>query len=152
LSGLASFSFATQTTHSDPKQARLLGMAFSLRPHSGYYVPLAPETPEVQTVLEEFRSVLDSEFIEKVGHNLKFHLSVLKWHGLSVQGRLFDTMVAHSLMEPDMRHPLSFLCEAFLGYTTIPLTALMGNEKSPQASITEAPVQKIAEYTTENAD
>ncbi|HYG33456.1 MAG TPA: 5'-3' exonuclease H3TH domain-containing protein, partial [Clostridia bacterium] len=94
------FCFDTETTSLDPKEARLVGLAFSFTPHSAYYVPI-PQTPaEAQRVLEEFRPVLESDRIEKVGHNLKFDLSVLKWQGIKVGGKLFDTMIAHSLIEP----------------------------------------------------
>jgi DNA polymerase-1 len=152
LSRQASFCFDTETTHLDPKQAQLVGLAFSFSPHTGYYVPLPQEKSEAQSILEEFRAVFESEKIEKVGHNLKFDLSVLKWHGLCVRGKLFDTMVAHSLLEPDMRHSLSFLSESFLGYTPVPITTLIGDSKDPQVSMDEVPLEKISEYAAEDAD
>src|SRR5204862_4087287 len=149
----ASFSFDTETSHLDPRQARLLGMAFSVNPHTGYYVPLPEPKNEVQAILQEFRDVFESEAIEKVGHNLKFDLSVLKWYGTCVRGKLFDTMVAHSLLEADMRHSLDFLSETFLGYTPVPITSLVTNrENDPQLSIAEVPLEKIAEYAAENGD
>ena len=126
---LDSFCLDTETTSLDPKAARLVGLAFSFAPHTGYYVPVPQDgsgTPQSalrnphSPVLEEFRPVLESERIEKVGHNLKFDLSVLKWQGISVRGKLFDTMVAHSLIEPEMRHGMDYLSEVYLGYTPSP--------------------------------
>ena len=152
LNKLPSFSFATQTTHSDPKQAQLLGLAFAWSPHSGHYVPLTPEAPEAQSFLEEFRAVFESERIEKMGHNLKSHLSILKWNGIAVRGKLFDAMVAHSLLEPDMRHSVSFLSETFLGYTPVALSTLIGEVKDAQMSLAKVPLEKISEFACENAD
>ena len=104
LQKLKCFCFDTETTSLDPKAARLVGMAFSFAPHTGYYVAVPQDAAEAKAILDEFRPVLESEGIEKVGHNLKFDLSVLKWQGVSAGGKLFDTMVAHSLIEPEMRH------------------------------------------------
>ena len=119
-----SFCFNLVTTSFDPKQAKVLGLAFSFAPHEACYVPVPADITQAQAVLEEIRPLFESELIEKVGHNLKFDLSVLRWHGLSVRGKLFDSMVAHSLLEPDMRHSLEYLAESFLGYTPIPRSTL----------------------------
>jgi DNA polymerase-1 len=131
------FCLDTETTSLDPKEARLVGLAFSFAPHTGYYVPVPQDKAEARKMLEEFRGVLESDRIEKVGHNLKFDLSVLKWHGISVQGKLFDTMVAHSLIEPEMRHGMDYLSEAYLGYTPIPISKLIGDAKAGQASMAD---------------
>ena len=172
LQAQTSFCLDTETTGLDPKEARLVGLAFSFAPHTGYYVPLPQdEGGEVRSptrcdgatarresevgsagVLEEFRAVLESERIEKVGHNLKFDLSVLKWHGISVGGKLFDTMVAHSLIEPEMRHGMDYLSEVYLGYTPIPITKLIGEAKADQINMADVPVAKAAEYSAEDAD
>ena len=173
LQKLDSFCLDALTSSLDPKQARLVGLAFSFAPHTGYYVPLSGEalvkepasgtsdaagspvdsalrTPH--SALEEFRPVLESERIEKVGHNLKFDLSVLKWHGISVRGKLFDTMVAHSLIEPDMRHGLGYLSEAHLGYTPIPISKLPGASKAGQVNMADVPLDQAAEFAAEQAD
>ena len=146
------FCFDTETTGLDTKAARLVGMSFSLSPHTGYYVPVPPDPEEAAWLLDEFRPVLESEAIEKTGHNLKFDLSVLKWHGVEVKGRLFDTMVAHSLIEPEMRHGMDYLSEVYLGYTPVPITQLIGEVKSSQISMADVPLDKIAEYAAEDAD
>ena len=163
LQKLDSFCLDTETTSLDPKEARLVGLAFSFAPHTGYYVPLPPDhdSSELRTphsalrtspILDEFRSVLESDRIEKVGHNLKFDLSVLKWHGISVGGKLFDTMVAHSLVEPEMRHGMDYLSEVYLRYTPVPISKLIGDAKSGQINMADVPVAKVADYSAEDAD
>jgi DNA polymerase-1 len=152
LQNLKCFCFDTETTSLDPKQARLVGLAFSFGPHTGYYVPVPQDAAEAKAILDEFRPVLESEGIEKVGHNLKFDLSVLKWEGISVGGKLFDTMVAHSLIEPEMRHGMDYLSEVYLGYTPVPITKLIGDAKSDQLNMADVPVAKVAEYSAEDAD
>jgi len=152
LQKLDAFCFDTETTSLDPKEARLVGVAFSFKPHFSYYVPVPPEPAEARRVLEEFRPVLESERTEKVGHNLKFDLSVLKWQGIGVHGKLFDTMVAHSLIEPEMRHGMDYLSEVYLNYTPIPISKLIGESKSAQINMAEVPVAKVAEYAAEDAD
>ena len=163
LQKLTCFCFDTETTSLDPKEARLVGLAFSFAPHTGYYVPLPPDDDSAQfrnpqsairisPILEEFRPVLESDRIEKVGHNLKFDLSVLKWQGVSVGGKLFDTMVAHSLIEPEMRHGMDYLSEVYLGYAPVPISKLIGDAKAGQLNMADVPVAKVAEYSAEDAD
>ncbi|MCX6923632.1 MAG: DNA polymerase I [Verrucomicrobia bacterium] len=152
LRSKTSFCLDTETTGLDPKAARLVGLAFSFAPHTGYYVPVPRDTVEAKQVLEEFRPVLETDTIEKVGHNLKFDLSVLQWHGISVGGKLFDTMVAHSLIEPDMRHGMDYLSEVYLGYTPVPISKLIGEPKAGQINMADVPVAQVAEYSAEDAD
>ncbi|MGO8930609.1 MAG: DNA polymerase I [Limisphaerales bacterium] len=152
LQELKCFCFDTETTSLDPKAARLVGLAFSFAPHTAYYVPMPQDTAGAKAVLDEFRPVLESDRIEKVGHNLKFDLSVLKWQGVSVGGKLFDTMVAHSLIEPEMRHGLDYLSEMYLGYTPVPISQLIGDAKAGQLNMADVPVAKVAEYSAEDAD
>jgi DNA polymerase-1 len=152
LQKLKCFCFDTETTSLDPKEARLVGLAFSFAPHTGYYVPVPQDAAEAKGILEGFRAVLESDRIEKVGHNLKFDLSVLKWQGVSVGGKLFDTMVAHSLVEPDMRHGMDYLSEVYLGYTPVPISKLIGDAKAGQLNMADVPVAKVAEYSAEDAD
>jgi DNA polymerase-1 len=152
LLGLKSFCFDTETDGLDPKSARLIGIAFSFAAHSGFYVPLPADEAESDRILGEFRPVFEAGHIGKVGHNLKFDLSVLKWRGIPVAGKLFDTMVAHSLVEPEMRHGMDHLSEVYLGYTPVPITKLIGDAKGPQISMAEVPVAQVAEYAAEDAD
>jgi DNA polymerase I len=152
LSGLKSFCFDTETTSVDTKDARLLGIAFSFEAHKGFYVAIPAEPEQAATVLEEFLPVFQDERIEKVGHNLKYDIAVLKWHDVEVRGKLFDTMIAHSLVEPEMRHGMDYMSEVYLGYTPIPITRLIGEEKSKQLNMADVPVEKVAEYAAEDAD
>ncbi|HWC61195.1 MAG TPA: DNA polymerase, partial [Verrucomicrobiae bacterium] len=148
LSALPSFCFKADTSGDEAKDARLSGLAFSLQAHAGFYVPL-PDEKTAGKILQEFRPVLEAESIEKVGHNLKFDASVLKWRRISLRGKLFDTMVAHSLIEPDMRHTLGYLSEAYLGYS---LSVAAEGAKEEQLSLGDVASEKTAERTMEMAD
>jgi DNA polymerase-1 len=152
LRGQRSFCLDTETTSLDPKEARLVGLAFSFKPHTGYYVPVPQDGDLARPIIEEFRPVLEDPQIEKVGHNLKFDLGVLKWHGVTVRGKLFDTMVANSLIEPDQRHGMDYLSEVYLGYSPVPITKLIGDKKTGQINMAEVPVQEVAQYSAEDAD
>ena len=152
LLGLKSFCFDTETTGLDVKEARLLGIAFSFADHTGYYAAMPTDDKEVAAVLEEFRSLFEDEAIEKVGHNLKYDLSILKWHGVSVRGKLFDTMIAHSLVEPELRHGMDYMSEVYLGYAPVPITRLIGDEKGKQISMADVAPALVAEYAAEDAD
>lgn len=150
LQHLKSFCLDTETTGLDAKEARLVGMSFSWEPHTGYYVPVSQIPAEAARLLDEFRPVLESDQIEKTGHNLKFDLSILQWHGVTARGKLFDTMVAHSLVEPEMRHGMDYLSEVYLGYTPVPISKLIGN--GTQINMSQVPLDKITEYAAEDAD
>jgi DNA polymerase I len=149
LRKLPSCAFKVQTAGDDPKDARLAGLAFAFQPHTGHYVTLPDDPAKATCVLDEFRPVFESERVEKVGHDLKFDLSVLKWRGISVCGRLFDTMIAHSLIEPEMRHGLDYLSEVFLGYS---VGQRPGQAKEEQLSLGDVASEKTAERVAESAD
>ncbi len=137
-------------TGTDVKKARLLGVAFSHEAHTGVYLPLPADAVGAKRMLEELRPVFESEEIEKLGQNLKYHLGLLKWNGITVRGKLFDTMIAHALIEPDLRHALGYMAEVYLGYTPIPIERFIG-EKG-EKSLADAPVEAVAEYAAEEAD
>lgn len=149
LLGRDSICFKVEAGGLDPKEAPLMGLAFSFEPHSGWYVPGPKDAHEAAAVLESFRPVFESERIEKVGHNLKQDLSVLKWRGISVRGILFDVLIAHSLIEPEMRHGLDYLSEAHLGYA-------LGKPADPtnqeQLDLGDGALAQNAETTVEQAD
>jgi DNA polymerase-1 len=152
LEAQPAFCFDSETTGLDPKEATVVGLSFSWLPHTGWYVPVPADPAEAAAVLGEFRGVLANPAIAKVGHNLKFDLSVLRWQGLGVAGPLFDTMVAHALVEPEMRHGMDYLSEALLGYAPIPITRLIGENEKEQISMRDVPLAQIAEYAAEDAD
>jgi DNA polymerase I len=135
LQELSSFGFGLQTDGADPKQARLLGMAFTWAPHAGVYVPLGGTGATAGEALDRFRPALGAAHIEKVGHDLKYALSALQWHGVHVEGKLFDTMLAHSLIEPDVRHSLEYLSESLLGYSPTPPAKLAAGNQEDELSL-----------------
>ena len=152
LSKQKSFCFDTETTGLDPRVARPLGLAFSVRPAEAFYVVLPDETESAVAVLKEFETVLANRDIEKVGHNLKYDMTLLKWHGIEVQGEIFDTMLAHSMKEPEMRHGLDYLAKLYLGYVPIATSELIGEKGQEQKSMSDVPLEQLAEYACEDAD
>ena len=154
--------FDTETTGLDPRTALPLGLAFSFEPNTGYYVVCDSDaasredeegiSSKAQAVLDEFRPVLQSESIRKIGHNLKYDVSLLKWHGVDVRGELFDTMLAHSMKEPEMRHGLDYLSELYLAYKPIPTSNLIGKKGEEQKNMRDVPLEQLAEYACEDAD
>jgi len=158
LSKLKSFCFDIETTDLDEKRADILGIAFSWKAHTGYYVAFPTGRTESLKVLEEFRDLFAQNGIEKIGHNLKYDLGVLAWCGMEVTGPFFDTMLAHVLVMPDQKHTMGVLSEKLLGYTPIPITEIIGKkeEESGQMSMFDiAPatdIKKMAEYAAEDAD
>jgi DNA polymerase I len=150
LSSQPCFALGVHADGDDPKQARLLALAFSCVAHGGWFVPMPPENDRAAAALKEFRPVLEDEHIEKVGHNLKFILSLLQWHGVTVRGNLFDAMLAHALVEPDMRHSLQFLAETYLGHT--PAGASGPGAGQRELGLDIGPPFPDAEHTVEAAD
>lgn len=144
------FCFDTETTSIKPREAVPLGLAFSLKKNEAYYV-VCPET-ETQQILEEFRPVFESEQSVKVGHNLKYDCELLKWHGIDVAGTLFDTMLAHSMKEPEMRHGLDYLAKLYLNYTKIKITELIGEPGPNQGNMRDVPIDEVTKYACEDAD
>ena len=148
--------FDSETTGLDPRTALPLGLSFSFQPNIAYYVvcdasqptDAAPEatSSEAQAILDEFRVVLENESIRKIGHNLKYDVSLLKWHGIDIKGELFDTMLAHSMKEPEMRHGLDYLSELYLAYKPIPTSDLIGKKGEEQRNMRDVPLEQLAEY------
>lgn len=145
------FCFDTETDGLNPREARLLGLAFSESAGEAWYVALPAGDVARREWLEAMGPIFQGA-AEKVGHNLKFDLGVLRAHGVAVRGPFFDTMVAHVLAEPGQRHGMDYLSEAMLGYAPIPITALIGAEGPGQKSMAEVPVAEVAEYAAEDAD
>ncbi len=148
----SAFCFDIETTGLDPKTCALIGLAFSFEARTGFYVPFPEDRDEAQTILEEFCPVLEDPAIEKIGHNLKFDLSVLRWHNIMVHGRFFDTMLAAHLAVPDLRRTMDYLAQALLGYRPIPISDLIGERGENQLNLRDVPLDKITEYAAEDAD
>jgi DNA polymerase-1 len=147
-----SVCFDTETTGLDAVSASLVGIAFSWQAHTGYYVPIPEDTDARKAVLDSLLPFFENDSIEKVGQNLKYDLKVMQQHGISVKGKLFDTMLAHYIINPDMRHNMDVLAETYLGYRPKPITDLIGKKGKNQGSMRDVPLDQQTEYAAEDAD
>ena len=147
-----SVCFDTETTSLNPLEAELVGIAFSWSPGKGFYVPFPDNQNDAQPLIEKLRPFFESESIEKVGQNLKYDIKVMQNYGVEVKGKLFDTMLAHYLINPDMRHNMDVLSETYLNYTPISITELIGKKGKNQLSMRDVPLEKQTEYAVEDAD
>lgn len=145
-------SFDTETTGTDANMAELVGLSFCIKPGEGYYIPVPPIREEAQLIVDEFRVVLENEKIEKIGQNTKYDILVFKWYGVQVRGKLFDTMLAHYLIDPDTRHGMDVLSENYLGYSPISITKLIGPKGKNQGTMRDVPVTDVVDYAAEDAD
>ena len=147
-----SVCFDTETTGLNPLTAELVGIAFSWEAGSGFYLPFPEAREEAQELIEQLRPFFESESIQKIGQNLKYDIKVLKKYGVSVKGKLFDTMLAHYLINPDMRHNMDVLAETYLNYTPISIEELIGKKGKNQLSMRDVPIEQQTEYAVEDAD
>ena len=145
------FAFDTETTAIDPTVAELVGISFSWASGEAYYVTVPEDEAEARAVAAEFKAVLENPDTEKVGQNLKYDLIVLERYGVTVAGRLLDTMVMHYLLYPDKRHSMDILSEEYLNYKPIPIKELIGSGKK-QLTMRQVPVAKVVDYACEDAD
>lgn len=143
-------AFDTETAGLNPLEDRLVGMSFAVEEHEAWYVPVRKEN--CQSVLELFKPFFENEAIVKVGQNIKFDLLVLKANSIDVRGKLFDTMIAHYLIEPELRHNMTYLSETYLGYTPVEIEELIGKKGVKQDTMDKVDLEKIAEYAAEDAD
>ncbi|MEM9077791.1 MAG: DNA polymerase I [Bacteroidota bacterium] len=147
-----SVCFDTETTSLNPLEAELVGIAFSWQAGKGFYVPVPEDQQAAQNIVEKLRPFFESETIEKIGQNLKYDIKVMHNYGIEVKGKLFDTMLAHYLINPDMRHNMDVLSETYLNYTPVSITELIGKKGKNQLSMRQVPLEKQTEYATEDAD
>ena len=147
-----SVCFDTETTSLNTLEARLVGIAFSYGQGKGYYLPIPEDEDGAKTVLNRFRPFFENESIEKIGQNLKYDIKVLLNYDLEVKGPLFDTMIAHYLLNPDMRHNMDLLAETYLGYSPVSIESLIGKKGKNQGSMRDVPLDKLTEYAVEDAD
>ena len=146
------FCIDTETTGVDPNNAELVGISFSWRPHEAYYVPIPENYHAALSIAQEFKNILENEAVLKIGQNLKFDISILKWYEIDVKEPLFDTMLAHYLIQPDMRHGMDFLAETYLNYKPVPIETLIGKKGQGQLSMRTVDLDTIKEYAAEDAD
>jgi DNA polymerase-1 len=147
-----SVCFDTETTGLNPLTAELVGIAFSWEIGKGFYLPFPENKDEAQELIEQLRPFFESESIEKVGQNLKYDIKVLAKYNVIVKGKLFDTMLAHYLINPDMRHNMDVLAETYLNYTPISIETLISKKGKNQLSMRDVPLEKQTEYAVEDAD
>jgi len=147
-----SFCFDVETTGLDPKTCDLVGIAFSCAPHIGHYVPVPEDRGRAGEILDVLRPALQDPGITKIGHNLKFDLSTLKWYDLEVAGPVRDTMLAAHLAVPELRRSLDYLSQALLGYRPQPIVELIGERGPEQRTMREVPVEAATKYAVEDAD
>ena len=148
----SSVCFDTETTGLNPLTAELVGIAFSWEVGKGFYMPFPQAKEEAQVLIELLRPFFENDNIEKIGQNLKYDIKVLAKYNLTVKGKLFDTMLAHYLINPDMRHSMDVLAETYLNYTPISITELIGKKGKNQLSMRDVPLEKQTEYAVEDAD
>ncbi len=151
LSKAKTISFDTETTSVDQMLAELVGMSFSVTPFEAWYVPVPADREEATKIAQEFKQVLENEAIEKIGQNIKYDAVVFKNYGVEVAGYWFDTMIAHYLIEPELRHNMNYLSETYLKYQPISIESLIG-KGAKQLSMRDIRVERVAEYAAEDAD
>jgi DNA polymerase-1 len=147
-----SICFDTETTGTDANFCELVGLSFAIKPGEAWYVPVPANQDEAKSIAAEFKPVLENEQIEKVGQNIKFDVLVLKWYNVQVKGNLFDTMMAHYVIDPDTRHGMDILSENYLGYKPVSITTLIGPKGKNQGNMRDVEIEKIKEYAAEDAD
>jgi DNA polymerase-1 len=146
------FAFDTETDEMNPLNAKLVGMSFAVKEFEAWYVPVPEEMEAAKTIVSCFSDVLQDESIAKIGQNIKYDILVLRKYDVKVKGDLFDTMIAHYLMNPELRHGMDYLSEIYLKYKPVPIEALIGEKGKNQASMRSVPPAKVSEYAAEDAD
>ncbi|MFD2822257.1 DNA polymerase I [Lacinutrix iliipiscaria] len=152
LMNQTSVCFDTETTGLNPITAELVGIAFSWEVGKGFYLPFPEDKNEAQALIDQLRPFFESESIQKIGQNLKYDIKVLAKYNVDVNGKLFDTMLAHYLINPDMRHNMDVLAETYLNYTPISIETLIGKKGKNQRSMRDVPIEQQTEYAVEDAD
>ena len=144
--------FDTETTNIDATQAELVGIAFSWKAHQGYYVPVPEDQKEAQQIVEEFRPFFENPDITKIAQNLKYDALVLRHYDVDIEGYYFDTMIAHYLLEPELRHNMDYLAETYLEYKPVPIENLIGKKGKNQKTMRDIEPGKVVDYAAEDAD
>lgn len=150
LSKEKEIAFDTETTALDPNIADLVGISFAVKNDEAFYIPINKENKD--NVLKQIKNILENEDIVKIGQNNKYDNLVMKWQGINVNANLFDTMIGHYLIEPDMRHKLDYLAETYLNYKMIPIEDLIGKKGIKQLSMADIDIEKVKDYAAEDAD
>ncbi|ANI88058.1 DNA polymerase I [Arachidicoccus ginsenosidimutans] len=152
LSSHKEICFDTETTGTDPNNVELVGLSFSVKKHEAFYVPISANQEEAQQQLDLFDELFNNENILWVGQNIKYDLIVIKWYGKQLAGNIFDTMVAHYVIEPEGRRGMDLLSEKYLHYTPVHIEELIGKKGKNQGNMRDVEIPKVAEYAGEDAD
>jgi DNA polymerase-1 len=145
-------AFDTETDGKDPVTSKLVGMSFAIKEFEAWYVPVPESMNDAMKIVSQFAIVLENREIEKVGQNIKFDILVLRKYGVRLNGPLFDTMIAHYLINPEMRHGMDYLSETYLNYKPVSIESLIGPKGKSQLTMRDVPVERVAEYAAEDAD
>ena len=146
------FSLDTETTGTDPITAELVGMSFSFAKNQAFYVPVPADRQEAEKIVNEFKEVLENPTTLKVGQNIKYDMTVLSNYGVEVQGPMFDTMIAHYVLQPELRHNMDYLAEIYLHYQTIHIEELIGSKGKNQGNMRNLSPEAVCNYACEDAD
>jgi len=152
LSSAKAFAFDTETTGTDPITAELVGMSFAIEEGVAYYVPVPTERSEAQGIVEQFRAVLEDEHALKIGQNIKYDYLIMQNYGVELGGPMFDTMVAHYLLQPELSHGMDYLAEVYLKYDTIKIESLIGPRGRGQKNMRDLAPTLVCDYACEDAD
>ncbi len=144
--------FDTETTGLDPNNSELVGISFAIKPNEAWYVPVPENYHEAQEIAQVFKPIFHSKEITKVGQNIKYDINILSWYDIQVAGPFFDTMIAHYLLQPDMRHNMDVLSETYLNYKPVSIEELIGKKGRNQLSMRNVDIAKVKEYAAEDAD
>ena len=152
LSAFSEICFDTETTNIDANDAELVGLSFSVKPHEGYYIPCPPDMQATKLILTQLMPLFHDSSKVWVGQNIKYDLLVLKWYGVELTGNLFDTMLAHYVIEPEGKRGMDLLSAKYLGYEPVHIEELIGKKGKGQGNMRDVELEKIKEYATEDAD
>ncbi len=152
LENAKEFAFDTETTSVDAHEAELVGMSFCVEKNQAFYVAVSSNKNQAQETVNLFKKVLENEDIGKIGQNIKYDITVMKYYGVNLNGKLFDTMIAHNLLSPELKNNLDYMAETYLNYKTIHIDELIGKKGRNQMKMSALSPQAIKDYASEDAD
>ena len=142
----------TETTGTEPMEAELVGFSFSYQPNEAFYIPVPEKKEDAKKIVEKFKTIFENPEIVKIGQNIKYDIIILKRYGINIQGPLFDTMIAHYLIQPELRHGMDYLAEIYLNHQTIPIEHLIGPKGKNQKTMRDLTPEEVYFYACEDAD
>lgn len=152
LNSVQEYCFDSETTGLNALEAEIVGLSFSIKAHEAYYVSIPADKNEAQKILEKLRPIFENESKILIGQNIKYDYHILKNYNISIKNKLWDTMVAHFLIQPDMRHNMDVLAETYLNYSPVSIETLIGKRGKNQLNMRDVPVDQIKDYAAEDAD